>query len=469
METTIKKLFTLCFLIQAVAFHSSQFPQEIRRDQVVDTVRCSDNAAQSYALYLPAQYHDKKDWPVILIFDPSARGSAGVSAFKNAGKKYGFILACSNNSRNGPLSDNFFAANAMLKDLEERLKIDQKRIFAAGFSGGSRFATALAVKERKIAGIIGCGAGLPNDRSYFPSGISNFVYYGLVGTRDMNYLEMFDLPGFFSSQTRVISYLRVFPGIHEWPGEDFLNDAVEWIVLQMMKSKIIPSDQAFLSYVGKKTQNLIESQLSNGNTYDAVRYIRFAIRDYQGTPFASRMTQLLTDSENSAAYQTAIGKWNKMAATEQESREKYLIYLGNIVSSGSVPDSALFWWKKETRSLLRIRDKGSPESSQMASRILNFISILCYEQGTSYYRNRHYPQAAFLFGVCTLSDSENQLNYYNLARALAASGKTKESLNALSEAVNHGFNSRRAIESDPAFSGIRYNSQYKSLIIKMKQ
>ena len=45
------------------------------------------------------------------------------------------------------------------------------------------------------------------------------------------------------------------------------------------------------------------SQLSAGNQADAIMYMRFAARDFQGTPFASRMTKLLTDSEKSAEYQ----------------------------------------------------------------------------------------------------------------------------------------------------------------------
>jgi pimeloyl-ACP methyl ester carboxylesterase len=468
MGTIFKKIFSLFFFLQAFASQSFLFAQESATDQVTDTVRCRDVTPQSYALYLPVQYDSKKSWPVILIFDPSARGRTGINTFIDAGRKYGFILACSNNSRNGPLGDNFTAAAAMLQDVEERFTVDQRRIYAAGFSGGSRFAMAFAVKEKRISGVIGCGAGVPNDRNYLPSGNSDFLYYGTAGTRDMNYLEMHDLPGFFSNQTRVISYLRTFSGGHQWPDPDLIAEAVEWIILQTMNRKIIPADQTFLAYFENKTQNLINSQLSAGNRADAVMYMRFAARDFQGTPFASRMTQLLTDSEKSAEYQTAIRKWNKMAADEQERKEKYLNYLSEIVNSGSLPDSASSWWKNEARALIRLRDKGSAENSQMASRVLNFISILCSEQGTSYYRNKIYAQAAFLFEICTLSDSENPNNYYNLARSLAGSGKSKESVDALSAAMNHGFNSRKTIESDPAFVKIRNYTRYKALILKMK-
>jgi hypothetical protein len=67
-----------------------------------------------------------------------------------------------------------------------------------------------------------------------------------------------------------------------------------------------------------------------------------------------------------------------------------------------------------------------------------------------------------------LSDSENQNNYYNLARSLAGSGKSKESVDALSAAMSHGFNSRKTVESDPVFGMIRNDARYKALIFKMK-
>jgi predicted Zn-dependent protease len=104
----------------------------------------------------------------------------------------------------------------------------------------------------------------------------------------------------------------------------------------------------------------------------------------------------------------------------------------------------------------------------MASRVLNFISILCSEQGTTFYRDRAYAQAAFLFEICTLSDSENPNNYYNLARSLAGSGKVKESFSALAAAINHGFNSRKTVEAEPVFGKIRDNARYKELILKLK-
>jgi pimeloyl-ACP methyl ester carboxylesterase len=462
------RIFGLLFILQIAGTQTELYSQPFPKNQVIDTVRCRNSASQSYALFLPAQFDAKKSWPVILIFDPSGRGRTGVSAFTEAGGKYGFILACSNNSRNGPMADNFTAAASMLQDINEKFSIDQKRIFAAGFSGGSRFALSLAVKDKRIAGVIGCGAGLPGDRNLHPSKNSTFLYFGLAGNRDMNYIEMHDLPEFFSSQTSVISYFRSFDGGHEWPLPALTTEAVEWLILQSMNGKIIEPDQFFISDIESKTENYINSQLSSGKAYDAAICMSFAVRDFRGTTFGNRMSQLMSATEKAEPYQKGLRKWNKMVANEQQRRDKYMNYIMEIVHSGSLPDSASIWWKHETNSLVGLRDKGSPENSQMSSRLLNFISILCYEQGIAYYRSMYYEQAAIFYEICTISDSENQNTYFSLARSLAAAGKAKESLDALAAAVKHGFTSRKTIESEPVFGFLRNEDRYKDLMSKLK-
>ena len=468
MRAGFLKTFVLLILTPALSGYSQPLIQQLQKNKVIDTVRCTEQKGQSYALYLPSQYDQGKQWPVIMIFDPSARGKLAVGLFREAGSKYGYILACSNNSRNGPVSLNLTAAWAVLQDLDKRLSIDQKRIFVAGFSGGSRFAMTLAGSEKIIAGVIGCGAGLPNDQMMYPSSGSDFLYYGLAGTRDMNFQEMHDLIPFLHNQTKVVAFVRTFEGGHQWPESALLTDAVEWITFQTMKRKTVTSDNALTETLWNKTMALINISLKAGDIAGAVQYMRFAARDFEGTPFASEITKLLTGSENSPEYRSALKDWNRIAKNEQDRKEKYFSYLNELAYSGNFPDSASDWWNREASSLVRLREKGNLSNSRMASRVLNFISILCSEQGTSFYRKKAYAQSAVLFQICTISDSENPLNYYNLSRAQAANGKFKESVDALASAVGHGPVSRKTVEADPVFDKLRGDQRYKALLPKMK-
>jgi poly(3-hydroxybutyrate) depolymerase len=118
---------------------------QIPSGRILETVACSADATQTYALYLPTTFDPARKWPVLLCFDPGARGKAPVERFQAAAEKFGWIVAGSNNSRNGPWEANATAITAMLKDLSRHLPLDSKRLYSTGLSGGARVACQLAI------------------------------------------------------------------------------------------------------------------------------------------------------------------------------------------------------------------------------------------------------------------------------------------------------------------------------------
>src|SRR6186997_2461019 len=126
--------------------------------QIIDRVTCAADSSQTYALFVPAAYTSDRLWPVIFAFDPGGRGRTPVERYQAAAEQYGFIIAGSNDSRNG--SPEFVkAADAMSSDVTARFNIDPKRIYLAGMSGGSRVALFLALQSDSIAGVIASSAG----------------------------------------------------------------------------------------------------------------------------------------------------------------------------------------------------------------------------------------------------------------------------------------------------------------------
>src|SRR5262245_12282407 len=78
--------------------------QQLPRGTIIDSVTCSEDPTQSYALYLPATYSPDRAWSLLIAFHPAARGRAMVEKYQAAAEQYGYIVAGSNNSRNGPVS-----------------------------------------------------------------------------------------------------------------------------------------------------------------------------------------------------------------------------------------------------------------------------------------------------------------------------------------------------------------------------
>src|SRR6185436_8890020 len=103
--------FSPCFCAKA---------QELPRGKVIEKVVCQTNANHSYALYLPSNYTPEKRWPILYGFDPGARGLMPVERFMKAAEKYGYIVAGSNNSRNGPSVPLSEIVKTLLEDTHAR-------------------------------------------------------------------------------------------------------------------------------------------------------------------------------------------------------------------------------------------------------------------------------------------------------------------------------------------------------------
>jgi hypothetical protein len=120
-------MFKLALLCVALAGFSTQVmaqqtdssaaaPQDLQTGAVIPKVSCVAKSGQSYALYLPSHYTGEKRWPIVYALDPDALGSVPVELMKDAAERYGYIVAGSNNSHNGPWKIGAEAAQAMIQD-----------------------------------------------------------------------------------------------------------------------------------------------------------------------------------------------------------------------------------------------------------------------------------------------------------------------------------------------------------------
>ena len=198
----------------------------IESGKISDKVFCSNSSIINYALYIPKNYSVDKKWPVIFLFDPHAKGKLPVKNYAELAEKYGYILCGSNNSKNGMdvNSAQAIAAETM-KDIVLKYSINSKRIYLGGFSGGARVAATIAM-QNNIAGMIGCGAGLPPNAQFMNK---EMIYIGLAGKEDFNYVEMRFIKEESHSFPAGKAQLLVFDGKHEWPSSEIMEEAFVWI------------------------------------------------------------------------------------------------------------------------------------------------------------------------------------------------------------------------------------------------
>jgi len=224
--------------------------QDLPRGQIVDEVKCPGDPTQTYAVYIPSWYSPDRAWSLLIAFHPAARGRAMVEKYQAAAEVYGYIVAGSNNSRNGSSQASLRSIRAMLPDLGQRFLIDPKRLYLTGMSGGARVAMQVALGTKVAAGVIASSAGYPDGE---PRGSVPFVVFGTAGTEDFNYIEMRNLDRALTTPHRLV----IFEGGHTLPPDDVALEAIEWLELQAMKAGRRPRDQALIERIFNKRQQAI--------------------------------------------------------------------------------------------------------------------------------------------------------------------------------------------------------------------
>ena len=109
---------------------------------------------------------------------------------------------------------------------------------------------------------------------------------------------------------------------------------------------------------------------------------------------------------------------------------------------------------------------GAADSPQrrVARRVVGSLSIGSAEQASEAMSQRQYSDAARYASVAVLVRPENGNAWLTLAVARAALGDTKRSLEALEQALAHGFRARDLIESEPLLEKVRREKKYAELM-----
>ena len=337
--------------------------QEPQRGTITDPVRCADDPAQTYALFLPSTYSPERQWSLLFAFHPAARGRLMVEKYQAAAEQYGYIIAASNNARNGPHAVSAAAAQAMSTDVGRRFSIDPRRVYLTGMSGGARVAMGIALAGNNIAGVIASSAGYPDSQ---PRGSVPFPVFGTAGTEDFNYIEMRLLDRKLSSP----HFLAVFQGGHTLPPDDVAGEALEWMELQAMQSGRRGRDGALVARFLEKRR----ARIAAAGPAETVYLLQAFVSDFKGLVDVSAEARRLDELSRQSDVKKALKRDRE--ADDGEGRLMGEIFeLETRLADESRRDVALMTLRERLSSLSvkAASEADTPERSQ-ARRILRAIT-----------------------------------------------------------------------------------------------
>lgn len=439
----VRLVLRLCAILCAAAGVRAEVPL----GQLLEKVGAGADARQTYALYVPTTFTRDRTWPVLFCFDPGARGRAPVERFLAAAEKFGWIVAGSNNSRNGPWEANVVAIQAMIGDVERHFPLDRKRLYVAGLSGGARVACQLAVSG-VAHGVIACSAGFMNSET--PSRVP-FPFFGTAGETDFNYRELRRVDRELDER-KAAHRVVIFDGGHEWLPRDLAIDALAWLELHAMRSGTRPQDPAWIA------QQLAARQaaLPSAPSPDRMRGLKALAADFTGLV----ATEAFAREAKSLAASREVREALKAEAAAEKAEAQLTERLMNAAADGRAAA------EQKTIAELQVRAQSAPAPADRATarRVLQGVASGCSELSRQAMREEAYDTAAALLEMVTLLRPERSQTHYELARARALLGDRKRTLAALQNALAAGFVERDRLRTEAAFARWRKDPEFLALM-----
>ncbi len=425
---------------------------------LVEKVSCQADPTQTYTLYLPSSYDTAKRWPVLLVFDPRGRSVRAAERFRGAAEANGWVILSSDNTRSdGSAEPNIRALNAMWPELR-RFAVDPRRIYVAGFSGGAHLAWGLARETGAVAGVIASGGRcltqLLED--------ATFDHFLTAGTTDFNYREMRQVERLTIRQGQPHRF-ELFDGPHDWPPEALARQAVEWLELQAMRRGLRPRDE-------KLVERLLADDLAaaleleaSGQELQAMRRYQAIAASYAGLADVEAAAQRTAELEASPAIKDALRLEKRCEGWENSQRnETVQLLVAFQEAETATPVKALL----RDLGVTSLQKKAQIDGWEgvTAQRLLNTLLV-----DTSFYVSRdllaqkRWGHAAAILAVATAIRPTDPVAWYNLACALARSGRRDEAVEALGKAVANGFSDRKLLAEDPDLEAIRELPAYERL------
>jgi hypothetical protein len=420
---------------------------------IYSAISCRLDSSVTYALYLPVNYDTLSKFPVLFFFDPHAEGLLPVEKYKDLADKYGFIFIGNNNSKNGnSLEANATFGSAMMTDAQTRFSIDGNRIYVCGFSGGSRVAGTIAQTNPSVSGVIACSASMPETANL---SASHFMYIGIAGTEDFNYLEMKKQDEGFSNYS-LHHELLTFEGKHEWAPVELLNEAITGLELEAMKKHVMPLKNKVADDFIIRSETKAMLLEKSGKKFELRNHYRKMIGFLEGLRDVSVYKKKKDDLEKSVPYQQEV-------KAKKEAEEKEAVLKNQYVQLLSEKDEV--WWSSEINSInQRIKDGKDKEEVLVQKRILNYLSLASYMYSNNAMNQNNSDAAIHFLNLYKIIDPSNSEHSYMLAEVYAKKGISDKSFSYLHDAVKLGFTDLPRLQADENFISLKTFPEFNEVI-----
>jgi hypothetical protein len=427
-------LILLVLTTRTCAYANNPFPP----GKLIEKVICKTDPSQSYALYIPIKASNTP-LPVIYFFDPHGDGTLPLKKYRSLADAYGYILAGSNNSKNGndwASTENIW--RHLSDDSKSRLKINEARIYTCGFSGGAKVASFIALQHPGIKGVIAGGAGLPDGA---PAGDYNFSFTAIAGEGDMNLTDLVAIDGDLA-RTRTRHRIIIFDGKHEWAPENIMNLAFAGLLFDAIRQGTIPKDNALIGRYVTNSKTRLTTNIQSHRLIKAMQECQLSISLLDGLTAETNWFQTQAASiSNDPQYQQQLQSQQSQLLKEQNTKVEYMQHF---------QQQEMPYW---TATIHDLQVKAAAKTSErgMYQRLQAYLSLAFYSFSNRLISNNENDRARYFTELYKTADPTNGEAWYFSAILHVREKNAQAAEHDLEKAVQCGFNDKVRLTRQPEF------------------
>ena len=422
--------------------------------RIIPEVPLLSDSTLSFALYIPSSYSKKKKSPVLIFFDTQGRGTLPLELYRENADHFGYILLCSNNSKNGnPPDFTKHIINNMILEATSRLSVDSDRVYAGGFSGGGRIAALSAFMNPVIKGVIGIGAGFPGEQ--MP--VHPFRFIGIARKEDFNYTELMRL----DQQLEINKNPHIFfiyNGKHDWCPADIIYKAMALFEFDAMRNKNIPLNTSLLDEINKTNSSQASHLKSDQRLMEAYKLYQYMLECGQGLAETTAVENQIKQLQQNKNWQKQQQQMNLLTAEEESLSQKLMQSIGKPLN----------WWQDElNKQFMQITAAPGSEHSYMLKRVLAALSVQCYMIIQQVLYAADLEKTNYIVSLYKMVEPEYKDSWYFAAVLDARTGNTQKCFEDLNTAIEKGFNDRNKMLNESAFQSLQSETGFAALLSKI--
>jgi hypothetical protein len=433
---------------------------------IIDSVGVK-NSNETFALYLPKKFDKNTPASIVFIFEPAGRGKVGILPFIEAAETYNYILVCSNDSRNGPFETNIDIVNRLFGSVFTSFLLNEERIYVAGFSGGSRLASALAVLSKKITGVIACGAGFSSYLLHKPMTKADYSYVGLIGEQDMNYQEMLSAQDWLDG-LQMYNELFINGDGHSWPASDQILKAFDWLELEAFRKYQKPIDWFVINKIYKRFYEEASSNESQNKIESAVWEYGRLQRNFIDYYTLDSISEKVTKLKETVEYRKQSRNRMSLKIQEETIKRAFLNRFASEIKK-TPPVHKIKWWQKK---LINLREKyllsEDRQKQLLGIRVSNMLYSLAIESANIHLQDKNYNKSLYCHQVLAELQPKGTYPIFLIAKDYASLYREDETFEYLELAISMGFSKKEYILNAPEFYKYRSYERFENLIKLME-